>query len=129
MTRNKVTTILIAVCVIMHFCVVNDIVRPHFFVTTVAYPLLAFYFFPLAVILDSIKLKEKREVLYSLMSGFVFSSILCFSLVHLLLPDNQIVHKVLRVFSLINAVLIYVLLFVKNDKYRAFGHVLFCFFQ
>jgi hypothetical protein len=127
MTRRKVTTILIAACVIMHFCVVNSIIKTHLFVIA-AYPLLAFYFFPLAVILDSIKFKERREVLYSLMSGFVFSNILCFSLVQLLLPDNQIAHNVLMAFKLVNAVLIYVLLFVKGDKYRVFWHVLFLFF-
>jgi hypothetical protein len=128
MTKNKVISILIVVYVIINFCVVNNIIRCYLFVT-VAYTLLAIYFFPLMVIMDSIKLKEKKAILYSLMSGFVLANILCFSLVQLLLPDNRIVHNILLVFKLINAALIYVYLFVKSDKYRTFWHVLFSFFQ
>jgi hypothetical protein len=128
-TRSKVATIVIAVYIIMHFCVVNDIVRFHLLVTTVAYSLLAFYFFPLAVVLDIIKIKEKREVLYSLMSGFVFANILCFLVIQQLLPDNHVVHNILSVFKLINGVLVYVYFFVKSDRDRVFWHVLFVFFQ
>lgn len=129
MTRSKVITILIAACVILHFCVVNDIVRFHLLVATVAYPLLALYFFPVMAILDSIKIKEKKEILYSIISGFVFSNILCFALAQQLLPDNQIVYYTLLAFKLVNSALLYVYLFVKTNKSRGFWHFLFMFFS
>ena len=113
----------------MHFCVVNEIVRFHLLVAAATYPLLALYFFPVMPLLDSIKSKEKREILYSVMSGFVFSGILCFALAQQFLPDNRIVHNTLLAFKLANTVLLYVYLFVKGEKNRGFWHFLFMFFS
>jgi hypothetical protein len=80
-------------------------------------------------ILDSIKIKEKKEILYSIISGFVFSNILCFALAQQLLPDNQIVYYTLLAFKLVNSALLYVYLFVKTNKSRGFWHFLFMFFS
>lgn len=127
MSRNKLSVILILVCAILLFFTEKGVINH--FIYTVYSSLLGVFFFPILFILDIVKFKSIRVILFSFSSNFVFSSILAFSAIQLFVPESPMVQTTFSLLRLTNAVLIVVHLFITDDKDRAFVHSLFACVQ
>ena len=125
--NNKLRFIWALVCIILSFCVDKNLISTTIY-TFVAIPF-AVYLFPVQSIQAIIKKSSGKTVFYSILSNFVLSSVVCFSLIRLFLPESTTVEDIFVVFLLINGILAFVHLFVTENKDDSFLHFLFCLFR
>ena len=124
---NKLRFAWALVCIILNFLVDKNVINSTIYLL-VALPLAA-YLFPIQPIRAIMKKSSAKTIIYSILSNFVLSVILCFSLIKLFLPENTTVDDIFVVFLLINGILAFVHLFITENKDESFLHFLFCMFR
>ena len=127
MSDNKLRFIWVLVCIIINFLVDKNVISSVIY-SFIATPL-AVYLFPVQPIKAIIKRSSRKTIFYSLLSNFVLSVIVCFSIIRWFLPKTTTVEEIFTVFLLINGIMAFVHLFITDNKDDSFLHFLFCMFR
>ena len=127
MSNNKLRFIWVFVCIILNFLAYKNVISLMIY-SLVATPL-AIYLFPVQPIRAIIKKSSTKTIFYSVLSNFVLSVVVCFSLIRLFLPENTTVDDIFTVFLLTNGIMAFVHLFITDNKDDSLLHFLFCMFR
>ena len=126
--NNKLFYGWVLVCIALNFFANKYVACLPIYTFTAA--LLAVYLFPVYPIM-SVKKGERinwKKLSFLIFSYFILASVVCFSIVKLYLPENEIVNNIFSIFLLINAILALFHLFVTDNIDKWFLHAIFTAF-
>ena len=119
----------VLVCVVLNF-LANKNVEHCRLIYSMAGLLLAIYLFPIYPIMSRIK-EEKmdwKKLLFLIFSYFVLASVVSFSIVLLYSSENETINNIHKIFCIINGILAWGNLFVKDNVEKSILHFIFALF-
>jgi len=129
--ENKFFFIWAISCFVLCFLCAKNALAPIVYVIA-ALPL-ALYLFPVQPARDLINALNRgnslKKLWYPIFSNHILSLVLCFSMAKFFLEKNATVDGIFDVVLLINAILGFVDLFIRDAKDKSVKHYLFCLFR
>jgi hypothetical protein len=118
MNKQKLPYIFVIIAIFLFFFTEKKLV-PSVFYTFLAAGL-AFYFWPVKMILELVKNKNAglKKIIVAIVSNFLYSAVLCMSAVWLYYPDGSFWQTASSIIGLANAVtgLVYYLFSIDDEK-------------